>query len=276
MPELPEVETTVRGLKFIISLSIKEIKLNRHNLRYPIQKNIPKITKNSKIKSIYRKAKYIIIQLNNSFSLIIHLGMSGRLIMSDSSEKIRNKIHDHVEIILNNGKKIIFNDPRRFGIFDITKSCEINNHKYLYNLGPDPFSKNFNSNYFFSKIKKSSSTIKSILLNQSIISGIGNIYASEILFLSRISPLKKANKLTKYDIEIIIKSIKRVLIFAIKNKGSTLKDFRDVDGTLGNYQNKFKVYGKENSYIKVKNRNIKIIKIFQNGRSTYYCPAIQK
>ena len=141
MPELPEVETTVRGLKFIIGHSIKLIILHRNNLRYPIPKKIIKLTKNSKILSIIRRAKYIIIILNNSFSLVIHLGMSGRLKYYKSNDIFSKNIHDHVEILLSNNSKIIFNDPRRFGVFDIIESDKISISKYFKNLGLDPLDK---------------------------------------------------------------------------------------------------------------------------------------
>ena len=276
MPELPEVETTVKALNCLIGLSIKKIKLHRNNIRYPIPKNLPILTKNSKIQSIVRIAKYIVINLNISHSIIIHLGMSGRLKMH--SEKIYpiREIHDHIEIFLKNGSKLVFNDPRRFGVFDIIRSSKLEKSKYFVKNGLDPFDRQFNRIYLFNLIKKSNSPIKSILLNQKIISGIGNIYASEILFDCKISPLQKGKDLSIKKTTELVKSIKKILKIAIMNKGTSIRNYSSIDGTLGNYQNKFTVYNKEGKYIKINNRKVKIVKIIQGGRSTFFCPNIQK
>ena len=196
MPELPEVETTLKGLKLFVGINIKIIKLHTTSLRYAIPKKIPIITKNSKIQSIYRIAKYIIIELENGYSLIVHLGMSGRLKKYPIKKDVNIAIHDHVEIILKNNYKIIFNDPRRFGVFDIVKTSKINSVQYFRGLGLDPFDKRLNEEYLYEKIKNSYRSIKSILLDQKIISGIGNIYACEILFDCYLSPFCLGKKLS--------------------------------------------------------------------------------
>ena len=276
MPELPEVETTVLDLKNIIGLSINKIKIYRNNIRYPIPKKITTLTKNTSILSIIRIGKYIVIKLNISYSIIIHLGMSGRLKMHYIKDSIIREKHDHAEIFLNNDKKIVFNDPRRFGILDFIKTSSIKGYKYFSNQGPDPFDKKFNEKYLFNSISKSKTPIKNILLNQKIVSGIGNIYASEILFDSKISPLLKGMDITKEQNNRLAKSIKRILIIAIKNKGTSFKDHFLIDGTLGNYQNKFKVYNKDGKYIRIGKKRAKIVKIVQSGRSTFYCPYLQR
>ena len=276
MPELPEVETIVRTLKSLEGFSIVSIKLYRKKLRYMIPKNVSFIIKNSKIILVYRKAKYIIIELDNSFSIIIHLGMSGRIKFYKIENSPILEKHDHIEIFISNNIKIIMNDPRRFGIFDIIKTKKINQHKYFSSLGKDPLSQDFNFTYLNAKINTSHSPIKNLLLNQKIISGIGNIYACEILFDSRISPLKKGKNISEKKLKHLLNSIKKILKKAINNKGSSIKNYRLADGSLGNFQNKFNVYNKAGKYIKIKNKNMKIIKTIQSGQSTFYCPFLQK
>ena len=276
MPELPEVETTVRDLNIIVGFSIINIKLNRNNLRYPIPKNKISLTKNSKILSIIRVAKYIVLNLSIKYSIIIHLGMSGRLKIFNTKKYENKEKHDHIEIFLTNGIKLIFNDPRRFGIFDILKTHDIYNSKYFHNLGKDPFDKDFEEKYLFNKINKSKSSIKSLLINQKIVSGIGNIYACEILFDSKISPKLRGKDFTINKTKVLIKSIKKILKIAINNRGTSLKNYYLINGTLGSYQNRFKVYNKEGKYIKIGRKKAKIIKIIQLGRSTFFCPFVQK
>ena len=278
MPELPEVETTIKGLRSFIGSYIITIALHRNNLRYPIPKKKLKVVKNVKILSINRLAKYILINLNNSYTLIIHLGMSGRLkaYFNYNSYNKNTDLHDHVELILNKKARIVFNDPRRFGIFDICRSDKINDIKYFRKLGIDPFNNKFNGKYLYNIIKKSNSPIKSILLNQKVVLGIGNIYANEILFDSRISPIRKGSKISFKKTLTLVKSIKKILRLAIKNNGSTLKNYFSVDGMLGSFQNKFRVYGKEEKYIRYNGKKMLVKKIIQSGRSTYFCPSLQK
>jgi len=276
MPELPEVETTISDLKNLEGFTILSIKLYRRNLRYIIPKKTNIIAKNAKILIIYRKAKYIIFKLDNGYSLIIHLGMSGRIkcFNIDNSPKLEK--NDHVEVFLSNNLKIILNDPRRFGIFDIIKSRQIKKHRYFSKLGLDPFSKNFSLAYLSDKLRNSKSNIKIFLLNQRIITGIGNIYACEILFDCKISPLKITNTISDNKTKKLYNSIIKILKKAIKNRGSSIRDYRSIDGKLGNFQNNFIVYNKAGEYLKFSNKKLKIVKIIQSGRSTFYCPSIQK
>ena len=276
MPELPEVETTVRDLKFIIGFSIINIKLHRYNIRYPIPRKKIIFTKNSKILSIIRIAKYIVLNLSTNYSIVIHLGMSGRLKIFDIKKYSKKEKHDHIDIFLTKSIKLVFNDPRRFGVFDILKTSNIYNSKYFHKLGKDPFDKEFEEIYLFNKINKSNSSIKSLLINQKIVSGIGNIYACEILFDSKISPKLKGKNLTIKRIKVLVNSIKKILKIAINNRGTSLKNYFLINGTLGSYQHKFKVYNKEGKYITVGKKKAKIIKIIQSGRSTFFCPYVQK
>tara|TARA_Y100000741_G_scaffold306095_1_gene248463 strand:- start:1474 stop:2292 length:819 start_codon:yes stop_codon:yes gene_type:complete len=269
MPELPEVQTTVNCLKILINNEITKIKLYSTKLRYYIPKNISKLTKNSQINNIYRIAKYIIIELENNYCIIIHLGMSGRLILKNNSYKHHK--HDHVIFIIKK-KILIFNDPRKFGFIDLCKTQNLQNLKYFINLGIDPFSKKLNQKYLFEKTKNSLVPIKQILLNQKIISGIGNIYASEILFDAKLSPFIKGNQLREIEIITLIKSIRKILRKAINSGGTSIRDYISADGTLGNFQKKFRVYNKEDKLI----LGFKIKRVVQYSRSTFYCPEIQK
>ena len=269
MPELPEVETTIRGLYLIQKQKIINLKIHTKQLRFNIPNDIIKILKNSKISNIRRIAKYIILDLDNSHSLVIHLGMSGRLKLT---EKIVKNKHDHVIFIFGNKKILKYNDPRKFGFIDIVETDKLNQKKYIVKLGVDALSKKLNYNYLSKKISKSEVPIKQILLNQKIIAGIGNIYASEILFNAKISPLTKGKDLKIRNISKLILSIRKILSKAISYGGSSIRDYRSTDGTIGNFQSNFKVYGKDGKNI----GDDKVVKIVQYGRSTFYSPGIQK
>ena len=270
MPELPEVETTIRGLKSIVGSKIINIKINTPKLRYFIPKSILLIN-SVRIRKIKRKGKFIIFYLQNKHSIVFHLGMSGRLRFYKKIEFSHNK-HDHFLLEMNNGRILIFNDPRRFGFIDYDLHETIESRKYLTSLGIDALSIALDGPYLFFKISKSIVPIKQILLNQTIIAGIGNIYASEILFNAKISPLKRGKDLKLYDCNIICQSTKKILKKAINSGGSTLRDFVATDGTLGSFQNNFKVYNREGK--KISGKIVK--KIIQYGRATYFCPLIQK
>ena len=270
MPELPEVETTIRGLKSIVGSKIINIKINTPKLRYFIPKSILLIN-SVRITNIKRKGKFIIFYLQNKHSIVFHLGMSGRLRLYKKIEFKHNK-HDHFLLKTNNGRILIFNDPRKFGFIDLILSKKVCQQKYILKLGLDPFDKKLTQDYLFKKIRFSSVPIKQILLNQSIIAGIGNIYASEILFDAKISPFIRGSCIDTADLKRLIKSIKKILKQAIKLGGTSMRNYISTNGTLGNFQNKFKVYNKENQSI----AGFKIKRVVQYGRSTFYCPDIQE
>ena len=271
MPELPEVETTIRGLQLIVNSTIHTIEIHTPKLRFFIPKKITRIKKGISIKNVSRRGKYIFIYLNNNNIIVIHLGMSGRLRLINKN-KFKKQKHDHFIIRTNHDHCIIFNDSRRFGFVDYASKKNIFEKKYILNLGKDALSTSLTGEYIFLKISKSMVPIKQILLNQSIIAGIGNIYASEILFNARISPLKKGKDLSLKESNQLVNSIRKILKNAIKAGGSTLRDYISTDGIVGNYQNNFRVYSKDGQ--KILGKTIK--KIIQYGRSTYYCPKIQK
>ena len=269
MPELPEVETTVKGLNVILNQKIYNVKIHTTKLRFKIPNNIINILRNSKISNLRRIAKYIIIDIDKEYSLVIHLGMSGRL--KTVFSRYKSIKHDHFVLYFLNKMILIYNDPRKFGFIDIIKTKDLLKQKYIMSLGIDALSPNLKPKMIFDKISKSEVPIKQILLNQKLITGIGNIYASEILFDAKISPLIQGKDLKISLIMKLIKSIRKILKKAIKFGGSSIRDYRSVDGTLGNFQSNFKVYNKEGKKI----QNDKVKKIFQYGRSTFYCPKLQ-
>ena len=283
MPELPEVETIMRGISpFLTGATIKRIKLNRADLRWPFPENFASRVKEAKVLNLKRRSKYILIDLSTGETLLIHLGMSGKILVSNSkignyfyeSSKLAN--HDHVIFELNDGTIIKYNDPRRFGAMDLAKTDDLNNHKFLEKLGPEPLGNNFNSDYLKIKLSKKESPIKNVLLNQSVVAGLGNIYVCEALFMSGISPKKIACKISKNKCEELVQNIRAILISAIEAGGSSLKDFTDIQGNSGYFQFEFYVYGRENEYCKTANCDRKIKRISQSGRSSFYCPYCQR
>jgi formamidopyrimidine-DNA glycosylase len=269
MPELPEVETTIRGLKPLIGSAIHNIKIHTPKLRFLIPKKITKIKEGIKIQQIRRRGKFILISLSNNYSIVIHLGMSGRLrLFNNQHNRLK---HDHLILKTNKQHILVLNDPRRFGFVDYDKSYLIDKRKYIQNLGIEALDSSLNGKYLLSKISKKMVPIKQVLLDQTIIAGIGNIYASEILYKAKISPVEFAKDLTLIQCNKITNSIKIILKKAISAGGSTLRDYVSTDGTLGSFQNNFKVYNREGHVIKGKI----VKKIVQYGRSTYYCPSYQ-
>ena len=284
MPELPEVEVVTRSLKRRIrNHKIINITVNNRNLRFKLQKNFEYVLKNKIVKNIKRKSKYIIFDFDNHFYAVLHLGMSGTLHVP-SKKKITNlsfysnpvlpKKHNHVIMNFKNFK-LIYNDPRRFGYFKILNS-KYEFDEYFTRIGPEALDKSFNLIYLKNKIKNRKKNIKNFLLDQKIVSGIGNIYANEILFKSQISPMKSVKKLTLIDLDKIIKFSRITLKSAIKFGGSSIRDFKSISGDGGSFQTKFKVYDRENQKcVKTKCKGI-IKKIYISNRSTFICNFCQK
>ena len=268
MPELPEVETTLRAIKKFQGQNLINIKVHNRNLRWTVSKDLEKNSKNQKLIDLHRRAKYIIFELENTY-LLLHLGMSGSLRILKSEDNYFLK-HDHIEFIFDN-EKIIYNDPRRFGSLHITKN--VNNHKLISSLGPEPLSKNFNGAYLLECCKSSKSNIKTLLMNQKNVVGIGNIYASESLYLSRINPQKESQKLDLEECKRIVSSSKKVLNEAIRVGGTTLKDFYSADGSPGYFKIRLNVYGRNGQ--KCKNCEEVIVNVIISQRATFYCPSCQ-
>ena len=287
MPELPEVEIVKQSLaKKIQKKIIKKVIIKNRNLRFKIPLKFEELLQNKIIKKVTRFSKYLILNFSDGSFCLIHLGMSGtiHLIKKNNFNKLTNtsfynspdlpKKHNHVEIQFQD-IKVIYNDPRRFGFFKF-----INNKQELIDrfnhLGPEPFFKNFNSKYLLNYFLTKKKDIKSFLLDQKFVSGIGNIYASEILFLSKINPATSAMKLSKKDCKKIISFSRSVLKKAIKKGGSSIRDFKNTAGQSGNFQKEFKVYQRENQNCLRNKCAGKIKKIFISNRSTFFCNICQK
>ena len=268
MPELPEVETTLRAIEKFKDQRLSNIKVHNRNLRWKVDKNLEINSKNQIIKNLRRRAKYIIFDLDKC-SIILHLGMSGSLRIANNDNNYFLK-HDHVEFLFDN-EKIIYNDPRRFGSIHLTD--DIDKHRLINHLGPEPLSKEFNSKYLFDLCSNSKTNIKTMLMNQKNVVGIGNIYASETLYLSKIYPLKNSSKLTFNECKKVVSSSKKILNAAIKVGGTTLKDFYSADGSPGYFKFKLNAYGRED--LDCKKCKTKIKKVNINKRATYFCPSCQ-
>jgi formamidopyrimidine-DNA glycosylase len=268
MPELPEVETTVRAISGFENSILEKIVIHNRNLRWEVDKDLEKLTANKRIYKISRRAKYIIIKLD-VYSLMLHLGMSGKLRIQNKKDNYFKK-HDHVEFVFKD-KKIIFNDVRRFGSLHITKN--INDHPLISNLGIEPLSRSFNKDYLHALTLNSKLNIKKLLMDQKKVVGVGNIYASESLFLASINPLRPAKKISLLECDDIIKAIKKVLKQAIKMGGTTLKDFYSADGSEGYFKLELNVYGLEDKPCKKCKRKIKRVVLGQ--RSTFFCENCQ-
>ena len=286
MPELPEVEIVKQSLvKNLKSQKVLKVIVRNRNLRFKLPKNFENIIKNRKILNIKRFSKYIIIEFSNKLYCILHLGMSGTIHVIKKNKKnlVTNtsfyhspflpKKHNHVELIFKN-LRLVYNDPRRFGYFLILNN-PIKLKNFINNYGIEPFNKNFNYNYVKSKLNDKKKNIKNYLLDQKFVSGIGNIYASEILFQSKINPQKKCCDLSDYELNDLVKYSKIVLNNSIKKGGSSIRDFKDTLGSSGNYQKEFKVYQQEGLRCKTKGCTDTIKKKIVSNRSTFFCNSCQ-
>ncbi len=272
MPELPEVEVVCRQLNKELSSDIRISKLvfNRKDIRYPIPIQKLKNLEGEKIESLYRRGKYLLFKTSKGF-IISHLGMSGSWkVFPKNNYKIQ--AHDHVEMLLSNGRLFVYNDPRRFGLIDFSQNAVECRH--LKNLGPEPLSEDFSAKYFRQECQKTARHIKSVLMDGRVVVGVGNIYASEILHKVGIKPTRKAQKITNSEIERIIPEVRRTLEKAIELGGSTIQSYQNTYGEEGGFQNKFQVYDREDKNCFVCESKIKMIVL--SGRSTYYCSHCQR
>ena len=287
MPELPEVEIVKRSLKNKVNnKKIKKIIVSNRNLRFKVEKNFENLLKGRSITSVSRFSKYIILTLDNHNYCLIHLGMSGTLHLIKYKKKkgITNlsfyhsknlpKKHNHIKIKFSNFT-IVYNDPRRFGFFKLLNSKK-EVKEYFKRFGPEATSSRFNFKYIKRRLINKKKNIKNLLLDQNFVSGIGNIYANEILFHSKISPFKVVKKLNNKEINKLAKYSKLILNLSIKFGGSSIRDFKNAKGISGLFQNNFKAYNRENKNCVRKNCKGKIIKRFISNRSSFFCKFCQK
>jgi formamidopyrimidine-DNA glycosylase len=270
MPELPEVETTRRGIEpYLVQQTIAEIIIRDHRLRWPIDLTLPKYLPGQTIQQISRRGKYLLLHCTDGV-LIIHLGMSGNLrILKNHSAADK---HDHVDIILTNGICLRFNDPRRFGCVLWTDTNPLL-HPLLKNLGPEPLTKSFNSNYLYQNSRDRSAAIKLFIMDAKIVVGVGNIYANEALFQAGIHPKKAAKKIHKESYEKLTQTIKHVLKAAIKQGGTTLRNFITSDGQPGYFKQHLQVY--DRGGLPCLQCQTKLREIRLGQRATVYCPKCQ-
>lgn len=271
MPELPEVETTVRGLaRFLDGEEITHIRTNRPDMRRPFPKDLAQALTGARVTGLGRRAKYGLIHTSRETTLVFHLGMSGKWrINPATSDK-----HDHL-IIETARDRFALNDPRRFGWVDIVPRDQLETWDSFAKIGPEPLSDALNARYLASALQGRNQTMKQMLLDQRIIAGLGNIYVCEALWRAGIAPTKRAGRVSKAALENLITHIKAVLDEAIAKGGSTLKDYAAPDGNLGYFAAEFSVYGREGQPCK-NGDGAAIQRISQNGRSTWFCPQCQK
>ena len=272
MPELPEVETICRSLsKAILNIPIIKVDIRCFRLRYPIPHELPSYLQNLYFTKIVRRGKYLLL-LTTHGALIVHLGMSGRLLVLPKSELAHK--HEHVTFTFANGLSLRFVDPRRFGAILWTTDHDYFSHPLLKKLGVEPLSKGFTTDYLYRTSQSRHICIKQMIMDATVVVGVGNIYANEALFYSGINPLRKAASMTKQDCQRLVVAIKKVLRRAIKCGGTTIRDFVSGDGSLGYFVQQLQVYGRDNQSCLKCGKKIKSTRLGQ--RSTFYCPHCQR
>jgi formamidopyrimidine-DNA glycosylase len=271
VPELPEVETTRRGIEpHLLTNTVKEVIIRQPKLRWPIPAQLTHSLLNQVVKSVRRRGKYLLISFRNG-TLIIHLGMSGSLRICN--QNLPHEKHDHFEMVLDNGNSLRLKDPRRFGAVLWTEETA-EKHPLLVNLGPEPFSSTFNGLFLLNKAKGKKLPIKTFIMDSKIVTGIGNIYASEALFLAGIHPKRAAGKISSKRLQLLADAIIETVQKAIDQGGTTLKDFVNEAGKPGYFQQQLAVYGRSGEPCQKCTASIKKITLSQ--RSTFYCSHCQR
>jgi formamidopyrimidine-DNA glycosylase len=283
MPELPEVETVRRGLEPVITgVRISQADINRPDLRWPFPPRMKARLDGQTILQLRRRSKYLLADLSGGETLLIHLGMSGRILISGDPlgrfvhDHPAAQAHDHVVLHLANGARITFNDPRRFGAMDLLETATAEAHPLLRDIGPEPLGNRFDGAYLAAALAARNTPMKAALLDQKLVAGLGNIYVCEALFRAGISPRRKARNLSARRGAALVPVIRDVLTDAIAAGGSSLRDYRQADGELGYFQHSFDVYGREGAPCRTPGCDREIRRIVQSGRSTFYCPACQR
>jgi formamidopyrimidine-DNA glycosylase len=288
MPELPEVETVRMGLAPAMEgQRIAKVEVRDRRLRWPIAKDFEKRLQGQTVLGLGRRAKYLLADLSSGDVLLMHLGMSGSLRLGKDSkpgvyyhEKSKSKSHDHVVFHMGNGATVTFNDPRRFGSMKIVPRARLEQEPSLRNLGPEPLGNAFDAAMLAKACAGKKTSLKAALSDQRVVAGLGNIYVCEALFRARLSPTRRASTIAGRNGKpneravALVEAIKATLHDAIKAGGSSLRDHRRADGSLGDFQHNFLVYDREGE--PCPNCKGRIKRIVQTGRSTFYCPSCQK
>jgi formamidopyrimidine-DNA glycosylase len=273
MPELPEVEVLKESLVSLLELpkAIQQIDFLRENIRNPLPLDKKKLLRGQVIQKLQRRAKYILFETEDYF-LVSHLGMTGHWRIVRSHDEVEK--HDHVRLRFKDGDSLVFQDPRRFGIFDIITKAELAEDKRFSLLGPEPFDPLFNFKYLFELSRNKKVPIKNFIMDQRVVVGVGNIYAAEVLFAIGLSPMVQAGKIKAERYKDMVEQIRKTLKRAIKQGGSSIKDFKQAEGKSGYFQDEFFVYGRKDEACRKCGTKIKV-KVMA-GRSTFGCVQCQK
>ncbi len=288
MPELPEVETVRRGLEQrLAGRVLARVDQRRADLRFPLPRDFAKRLTGRRVVSVGRRAKYLLVNLDDGNVLLAHLGMSGRMVLEKPKggpqtlgkfhhDRGKRDRHDHIVLTADDGWVVKFNDPRRFGMMDLVPAERLAGHKLIKNLGPEPLDPAFDAQALALRLKGKKTSIKTALLDQRVVVGIGNIYACEALFRAGISPKRLARTVQGARVEKLVAAIKAVLDDAIAAGGSTLRDYVQASGELGYFQHRFQVYDREGKACVSRACRKKVRRLVQGGRSTFYCANCQR
>ncbi|WP_149141816.1 bifunctional DNA-formamidopyrimidine glycosylase/DNA-(apurinic or apyrimidinic site) lyase [Gemmobacter caeruleus] len=283
MPELPEVETVRRGLLPVMEGQvIARAQVNRPDLRWPFPLGMADRLTGARVDALRRRSKYILADLSTGETLLVHLGMSGRMLISGAQvggfhhDHPAPAKHDHVVLDMAGGARVTFNDARRFGAMDLMPTAGAEAHPLLSVLGPEPLGNDFHEDYLAARLRGRATPIKSALLDQHLVAGLGNIYVCEVLFRAGIHPARLARDVTPEEMARLVPLIRAVLAEAIEAGGSSLKDYRQADGELGYFQHRFRVYDREGQPCLTPGCGQVLHRIVQSGRSSFFCPACQR
>ncbi len=284
MPELPEVETVRRGLRPVMEgRRIARAEVRRPDLRWPFPPGMAERLTGARVQAIGRRSKYLLLELDTKETLLVHLGMSGRMlvggrVLGDYVHDVGAEAspHDHVVLDMEGGARVTFNDARRFGVMDLFPSAEAASHRLLRGIGPEPLGNEFGADTLARAFRGKAAPVKSALLDQGVVAGLGNIYVSEALARAGIHPRRAAGRIGGERLERLAVAIRAVLEEAIEAGGSTLRDHRQADGELGAFQHSFRAYGREGQPCLSQGCGGVVRRIVQGGRSSFYCPACQR
>ena len=283
MPELPEVETVRRGLAPAMEGQvIARADVRRPDLRWPFPPRMAERLTGQRVERLRRRSKYILADLGSGETLILHLGMSGRILISGAMQGSFHHLHpapekhDHVVLDMESGARITFNDARRFGAMDLAPTDRVEQHPLLAGLGPEPLGNAFHEDYLVARLHGRNTPVKAALLDQKVVAGLGNIYVSEALYRAGISPTRKAARIGAPRIRALVPVIREVLTEAIEAGGSSLRDHRQTNGELGYFQHTFRVYDREGQPCPTPGCTGMIRRVVQSGRSSFYCPDCQR
>lgn len=283
MPELPEVETVRRGLLPVMEgKAIVQAQVNRRDLRFPLPERMAARLTGARVLGLRRRSKYILADLSTGETLLVHLGMSGRMLVSGVAQGTfyhhhpAPAKHDHVVLDMEGGARVTFNDARRFGAMDLFDTASGDAHRLLRDIGPEPLGNMFSEDYLVSRLAGRKTPIKAALLDQTLVAGLGNIYVSEVLHRAGVDPRRAAGRLSARRAGSLVPVIRAILAEAIEAGGSSLRDYRQADGELGYFQHAFRVYDREGAACPKPGCGGTVARIVQSGRSSFYCPRCQR